>query len=162
MDQGGLRTHGGRTARPRCAGSDNGWVTEDEQVERMLDASTIAVAGLSSNPLRDSYEIAAYLKKVGYTVVPVNPNETEVLGEKAYATLADIPFPVDAVDVFRRPEFLGGIVDEAIALGIKGVWGQFGVVDEAAAERGRAAGLDVVMDRCWYVEHRRRRAGQRY
>ncbi|MHB8509187.1 MAG: CoA-binding protein [Candidatus Dormibacteria bacterium] len=137
-------------------------MTEEEAIERLLDCKSVAVVGLSSNPLRDSNEIATYLQQVGYRVVPVNPAESEVLGEKAYAGLRNIPFKVDAVNVFRRAEFLSGIVDDAIAIGAVGVWGQFEVVDEAAAARARAAGLAMVMDRCWYVEHRRRRGGQLY
>jgi len=129
----------------------------DEDVDALLDGTTIAIVGLSDRTTRDSYEVGAYLQRQGYRIVPVNPNVREVLGEKAYPSLANIPFAIDVVDVFRRPEHLAAVVDEAIAKGARGVWSQLGVVDEAAATRGRAAGLLVVMDRCIMVEHRRRR-----
>jgi predicted CoA-binding protein len=100
--------------------------------------------------------VAEYMQGHGYRIVPVNPNVEEVLGEKSYASLGDIPFEVDAVDVFRRSEHLAGIVQDAIAKGVVGVWTQLDVVDPLAAETARAAGLVVVMDRCWMVEHARR------
>ena len=122
-------------------------------------ARVIAMVGLSSNPLRPSHGVAAYLKRAGYRIIPVNPNETEVLGERAYPRLEEIPddlrSTIDIVDVFRRSEFVGGVVDSAIRIGAKSVWMQEGVVDEAAAERARAAGLYVVMDRCILKEHRK-------
>ena len=129
----------------------------EDDVETLLDARTIAVVGLSDRPTRDSYDVAAYMQGQGYRVVPVNPNITTSLGEKAYPSLAEIPFDVDLVNVFRRTEHLGGVIEQAIARGAKGVWAQLGVVDEAAAAKGRAAGLVVVMGLCIKVEHRRRR-----
>jgi len=119
----------------------------------LRSARTIAVVGLSTNPRRPSYGVARYLQRAGYRIIPVNPNVSEVLGERAYATLSELPGPVDVVEVFRRSEFAGAIVDEAIAIGAAAVWLQDGVVDEAAAERARAAGLDVVMDDCMMRRH---------
>jgi predicted CoA-binding protein len=127
-------------------------------IEHILsECKTIAVVGLSSNPIRPSYGVSRYMQQHGYRIIPVNPNETEVLGEKAYATLRDVPEPVELVDIFRRSEDAGAIVDEAIALGAKAVWLQEGVIDEAAAQRALDAGLLVVMDRCILKEHMRRR-----
>src|ERR1700733_5270540 len=117
-------------------------------------ARTIAVVGLSSRSTRPSYGVARYLQSVGYRVIPVNPAETEVLGEKAYATLDDIPEPVDIVDIFRNPEFVPDIVDAAIRIGAKCVWMQEGIIHEEAAKKARAAGLEVVMDRCILKAHR--------
>jgi hypothetical protein len=116
---------------------------------------TIAVVGLSPKPDRPSYGVAQYLKAAGYRIIPVNPNATEVFGEKAYATLQDVPGDVDVVDIFRKPEDVPPVVDAAIAKGAKAVWMQTGIVNNAAAEAARAAGLSVVMDRCMMVEHRR-------
>jgi len=116
----------------------------------------IAVVGLSSKPHRPSFGVARYLQSVGYRIVPVNPNEKEVLGEKSYARLEDIPVHVDIVDVFRRSEFVPPIVESAIAIGASVVWLQEGVVHEEAAARARAAGLEVVMDRCTLKEHAER------
>jgi len=115
----------------------------------------IAVVGLSSKKFRPSYGVAEYMQREGYRIIPVNPNETEVLGEKAYARLEDIPEHVDIVDIFRRSEFVAPLVDEAIRRGASAVWMQEGVVDEEAAEKARAAGLAVVMDRCILKEHSR-------
>src|SRR5207302_8642786 len=127
---------------------------EVDVADRILrSARTIAVVGLSANPRRPSHGVARYLQRAGYRIIPVNPNVAEVLGERAYPTLAELPGPVDVVEVFRRSEFAGGIVDEAIAIGAGAVWLQDGVVDEAAAERARAAGLDVVMDDCMMRRH---------
>jgi hypothetical protein len=123
--------------------------------EILTSTHTIAVVGLSSNHMRPSNGVGDYLKRVGYRVIPINPNETEVLGEKSYARLEDVPEKIDMVDVFRRPEFVPDIVESAIALGAKTVWLQEGVVHEAAAKRAGAAGLNVVMDRCILKEHRR-------
>ncbi len=129
-------------------------INSREAINRILqECRTIAVVGLSSNPGRASHGVAGYMRRQGYTVIPVNPNETEVFGEKSYATLADVPVAVDLVDVFRRSDAAGQIVDEAIRIGAKAVWLQEGVIDRAAAERARAAGLLVVMDRCWLKEH---------
>jgi len=116
---------------------------------------TIAVVGLSSNPMRASNGVAEYLKRAGYRIIPVNPKETEVLGEKCYARLEDIPEKVDMVDIFRRSEYVREIVESAIRVGAKSVWMQEGVIHEHAAERAREAGLAVVMDRCTLKEHRK-------
>jgi predicted CoA-binding protein len=121
----------------------------------LRSAKTIAVVGLSSRRSRPSYGVSEYLQSRGYRVIPVNPNETEVLGEKAYATLDEIPDHVDIVDIFRRSEFVPEIVDAAIRIGAQGVWMQEGVVNEDAAARARAAGLEVVMDHCILKEHRK-------
>ena len=127
--------------------------TPDPADRILRSARTIAVVGLSNNPRRPSYGVARYLQRAGYRIIPVNPNVAEVLGERAYATLSELPGPVDVVDVFRRSEFVGPVVDEAIAIGASAVWLQDGVVDEAAAARARAAGLDVVMDDCMMRRH---------
>jgi predicted CoA-binding protein len=113
---------------------------------------TWAVVGCSPDPDRDSNRIARMLASRGYRVIPVNPSRTSVFGVPCYATLADVPEPVDVVDIFRRSSEAGAHVDEAIAVGASAVWMQLGVIDEAAAERARAAGLDVVMDRCPAIE----------
>jgi predicted CoA-binding protein len=115
----------------------------------------IAVVGLSSNQFRPSHFAAIYLISAGYDVVPVNPREREVLGRKSYPTLSAIPGGVEVVDIFREPAAVPSIVDEAIAIGARVVWMQLGVIDEAAADKARAAGLDVVMDRCMKIEHAR-------
>jgi hypothetical protein len=115
----------------------------------------IAVVGLSSKQFRPSYGVAEYMQREGYRIIPVNPHETEVLGEKAYARLEDVPEHVDIVDIFRRSEFVPPVVDDAIRMGASAVWMQEGVVDEQAAEKARAAGLAVVMDRCILKEHSR-------
>jgi predicted CoA-binding protein len=116
---------------------------------------TIAVVGLSMDPDRPSYSVAMYLKNNGYRILPVRPDGGEILGQKVYARLTDIPFPVDAVDCFRRSELVGVHLDEAVAIKASGVWMQEGVIDEAAAQRARKAGLFVVMDRCMLKEHRK-------
>ena len=122
----------------------------------LTSAKTIAVVGLSANPRRPSYGVALYLQRAGYRIIPVNPNVEEVLGERAYPSLREIPQPVDVVDVFRRSEFVGPIVDDAIAIKASAVWLQDGVSDEAAAARARASGLDVVMDDCMMRRHSQR------
>jgi predicted CoA-binding protein len=132
-----------------------------EDIDRLLDAKTVAVVGLSSNPARDSHRVAGYLQAHGYRVVPVNPNETEVLGEKAYPNLADVPFDIDVVDVFRRREHLKGVVEDAIEKGAWGVWGQEGVADNEAERIAGEAGLAFVMNRCIMVEHDRRRGSEK-
>lgn len=114
------------------------------------------MVGLSSNKMRPSYGVAEYLKHAGYRIIPVNPNEAEVLGERAVVRLEDIHEKVDIVDIFRRSEFVPPIVESAIAIGAKAVWMQEGVVNEAAAERARNAGLFVLMDHCILKEHARR------
>ena len=125
-----------------------------EMVEALLrDCRRIAVVGLSSNPARPSYRVAAYMQQQGKVIVPVNPNETNVLGEVAYPSLSAVPGQIDLVNVFRRSEDAGAIVDDAIRIKAEGVWLQEGVIDEAAAARARQDGLLVVMDRCWLKEH---------
>ena len=114
---------------------------------------TIAVVGLSSHPWRASYSVSRYMQNAGYRIIPVNPLETEVLGEKAYPTLDEVPEPFEIVDIFRRPEYVPDIVEAAIRRGARVVWMQLGVVNEAAAARARAAGLEVVMDRCIQQDH---------
>lgn len=121
----------------------------------LRNAKTIAVVGLSSRRSRPSYGVSEYMQSNGYRIIPVNPNETEILGEKAFGTLEEIPEPVDIVDIFRRPECVPEIVDAAIRIGAKGIWMQEGVIHEEAAGKARAAGLEVVMDRCILKEHRR-------
>lgn len=119
-------------------------------------AKTIAVVGLSPKAHRPSHGVASYLQLVGYRIIPVNPRESEVLGERAYARLEDVLEKIDVVEVFRRSEYLPEIVESAIRVGAKAVWMQEGVVHPAAAERARQAGLAVVMDRCMLKEHARR------
>ncbi len=129
-------------------------INEPTAIARILaEYKNIAVVGLSSNPMRASFGVSQYMQQHGYRILPVNPNETEVLGESAYASLAEVPEPLELVDIFRRSEDAGAVVDEAIALGAKAVWLQEGVIDEAAAQRALDAGLLVVMDRCILKEH---------
>ncbi len=123
--------------------------------ELLRSARTIAVVGLSSKPWRPSHGVAEYMQRAGYRIIPVNPNESEVLGEKAYPSLEALPEKVDIVNVFRRPEYVPEIVEAAIRVGAPAIWMQEGVINEAAAERARQAGLFVVMDRCILKEHRR-------
>jgi uncharacterized protein len=122
---------------------------------------TIAVVGLSSNPERPSNGVASYIQSAGYHVIPVNPNEREVLGEKSYARLEDVPEKIEIVDIFRRSDAVPGVVDSAIRVGAKVVWMQLGVVNEAAAEKAQTAGLTVVMDACIFVEHNKRKSALR-
>ena len=132
-------------------------INSSETITRILEeCRTIAVVGLSSDPGRPSYGVASYMRRRDYKVIPVNPNETEVFGDKAFASLADVPDKVDLVDIFRRSSEAGNAVDDAIAVGAKAVWLQEGVIDNAAAQRAVDAGLLVVMDRCWLKEHARR------
>lgn len=123
--------------------------------QMLRSARVIAVVGLSGDEFRPSHGVALYMQRAGYRIIPVNPNETEVLGEKAYARLEDVPEKIDIVDIFRRSQFVRGIVESAIRIGAKVVWMQEGVVDEEAAGLARAAGLDVVMDPCILKDHRR-------
>jgi uncharacterized protein len=123
--------------------------------EILHSSRTIAVVGLSGKRFRPSYGVAEYLQKVGYRIIPVNPHESHVLGEKCYPDLDSIPDAIDIVDIFRRPEFVPEIVEAAIRKGAKVVWMQEGVVHEEAAARAEAAGLKVVMDRCILKDHRR-------
>lgn len=128
-----------------------------DPIRALLETSrTIAVVGLSSSKMRPSHGVAEYLQRAGYKIIPVNPNETEVLGERAVARLEDINEKVDIVDIFRRSEFVPEVVESAIAIGAKAVWMQEGVIHEAAAQRASAAGLEVVMDKCILKEHARR------
>src|SRR5918911_1432893 len=121
----------------------------DAELRRLLtDATTIAVVGASSNPEKASYGIMQKLQRAGYRVVPVNPRETEILGERAYPSVLDVPEPIDIVDVFRRSEDTPGIADEAVTKGAKALWLQTGIVNEDAANRAKAGGLTVVMDAC--------------
>jgi predicted CoA-binding protein len=121
----------------------------------LKNAKTIAVVGLSSRRTRPSYGVSEYMQSAGYRIIPVNPNESEVLGEKAYPTLDDVPEHIDIVDIFRRSELVPEVVDAAIRIGARGVWMQEGVVHEDAAKLARAAGLEVVMDHCILKEHRK-------
>jgi uncharacterized protein len=132
-------------------------MTGSDPIEELLKtAKTIAVVGLSNNPMRPSYGVSAYMQSRGYRIIPVNPEIDSCLGEKAYASLADVPEKIDIVDIFRRSEFVEPVVDLAIQLKIPAVWMQEGVIHEKAAEKARAAGAFVVMDRCILVEHRAR------
>jgi len=130
---------------------------DNEQImkEILLSAKTIASVGLSSNPEKESYGVASYLKGQGYHILPVNPTSTEILGLKVYPDLSSIPEKVDVVQIFRKPEDVPPIVDEAIKIGAKVVWMQEGIVNEEAAQKARAAGLQVVMDACMRAMHRR-------
>lgn len=130
--------------------------SSDEITQIVKSAKTIAVVGLSSNPDKASYRVAMYLRDVGFTIIPVNPTLTEWQGLKTYASVNDIPGPIDIVDIFRRPEDVLPVVAEAIAKKAKVVWMQLGIVNNAAADAARAAGLKVVMDRCLLVEHQNR------
>ena len=114
----------------------------------LRQAKTIAVVGLSSNPVRPSFGVSRFLQRQGFRIIPVNPNETEVLGEKAYPSLADVPEEVDIVNVFRRPNRVDEVIDAALAKGIRHLWLQEGVVNHEAAKRAEQAGMSVVMDRC--------------
>jgi predicted CoA-binding protein len=130
-------------------------MNDDKMMKEILSsARTIASVGLSSNPAKESYGIVEYLKSQGYRVIPVNPNATEVLGEKAYPDLSSVPEKIDVVQVFRKPEDVPPVVDEAIKVGAKAVWMQEGIINEEAAKKARAAGLQVVMDACMRVMHR--------
>src|SRR5262249_3744267 len=122
--------------------------------ELLRTSKTIAVVGLSNNKFRPSYDVSEYMQRHGYHIIPVNPHVTEVLGEKAFPSLIEVPEKIDIVDVFRRPEFVPAIVEDAIRIGAKALWLQETVVHEEAAERARKAGLFVVMDRCILKDHR--------
>jgi len=125
-------------------------------IQRVLhNARNIAIVGLSNNQLRASYFVGYYLRRHGYHVIPVNPRESEILGEKSYPSLTDVPVPVDIVDVFRAPDALPGIARDAVAIGAKNLWCQFTVINAEGAGIAEAGGLSVVMDRCIKVEHAR-------
>jgi predicted CoA-binding protein len=129
---------------------------DDETLRQaLIGARNIAVVGLSDKPSRPSYGVARYLKEQGYRIIPVNPNITEALGEKAYPDLISVPDAIDLVDVFRRSSQVGPVVDEAITKGVQTIWMQLGIVDEAAAARARSAGITVIMNHCTLIEHRR-------
>ena len=129
-------------------------MNEPETIKRIFEeCKTIAVVGLSSNVFRPSNGVASFMRTKGYKIIPVNPNETEVLSIKAVANLASVPEKIDLVNIFRRSEEAGSVVDEAINLGAKAVWLQEGVIDKAAAKRAESAGLLVVMDRCWLKDY---------
>jgi len=136
--------------------------SSDPVAELLRASKTIAVVGLSANPARPSHQVAGYLQRVGYRIIPVNPNEKEVLGEKAYARLEDVPEKADIVDIFRRAEEVAAVVKSAIEIGAKVVWMQLGIEDEAAAEKARARGLIVIEDACLLVEDKKRRRGGRF
>jgi predicted CoA-binding protein len=125
-------------------------------IQRLLHtARTIAIVGLSADPLRPSNFVGFYLQRHGYHIIPVNPREKEILDAKCYASLSDIPFPVDVVDVFRRPDAVPAIAEEAVKIGAKALWLQFGVISPEGARIAKLGGLDVVMDKCMKVEHAR-------
>jgi len=125
-------------------------------IQRVLhNAKTIAIVGLSRNELRASYFVGYYLKRHGYDVIPVNPREPEILGEKSFKSLVDVPVPVDVVNVFRAPDALPGIAEEAVQIGAGNLWCQFGVINEAGARIADSGGVSVIMDRCIKVEHAR-------
>lgn len=138
--------------------STRGW-QDRETVDLFLDdLETWAVVGLSGDPSKTAYGVAAALQRAGKRIVPIHPSAPTVLGEQGYATLADVPFPIDVVDVFRRSEAAGQFADEAVAIGAKGVWFQLGVIDEDAFARTWDAGVPMVMDTCPLIEWRRRAA----
>jgi predicted CoA-binding protein len=134
----------------------------DSILEILKTSNTIAVVGLSSRRMRPSYGVAEYMQSAGYRIIPVNPNETEVLGEKSYARLEDVPERIDIADIFRRSEYVPGIVESAIRVGARAVWMQEGVFHPAAAERARQAGLFVIEDSCILKEHMSRRRALDY
>jgi predicted CoA-binding protein len=132
-------------------------MTQPDPIAELLRRTrTIAVVGLSGNPLRPSHGVSAYMQSHGYRIIPVNPQVDSCLGEKAYASLLDIPEKIDIVNIFRRPEYVEGIVDQAIQLKVPAVWMQEEVSHEKAAEKARQAGIFVVMDRCILKEHHAR------
>lgn len=125
-------------------------------IQRLIHtAKTIAIVGLSNNELRASYFVGFYLRRHGYRVIPVNPHEPEILGEKSFRTLVDVPVPVDIVNVFRTPEVLPAIAEEAVAIGATTLWCQFSVINQEGGRIAEAGGLSVIMDRCIKVEHAR-------
>ena len=130
---------------------------ESAAVDRMLKAKRVAIEALSDDPSRPSHGIAGYLASHGYEVIPVNPNHDQVLGQKCYARLSDVPGEIDLVNVFRRPQFCADVTREAIEVGAKGVWLQAGIRNEEARKLAEGAGVDFVQDRCIMVEHMARR-----
>jgi predicted CoA-binding protein len=145
-------------SRPPATSPESSWprYQNERTIQSILrSAHTVAVVGLSPNPLRPSYFVGYYLQRHGYRVVPVNPREQEILGVKSYPSLEAIPFPVDVVDVFRAPEAVPGIAEEAVKIGAHALWLQFDVVSPEGAAIAEQGGLQVVMDRCFKVEHAR-------
>ena len=128
----------------------------DQIAELLKNAKTIAVVGLSDSPLRPSHGVSAYMQTQGYRIIPVNPQITDALGERSYASLLDVPDKIDIVNVFRRSEYVDEVVEQAIQLRVPAIWMQESVVNERAAEKARRAGIFVVMDRCILKEHRQR------
>jgi predicted CoA-binding protein len=125
-----------------------------EEIKAILEKyKTVAIVGLSPKPERDSYKVAKYLKENHYRIVPVNPGQKEILGEKCYPNLKAIPFPIDVVDIFRKPEAISPVVDDGIEIGAKVVWMQLGLAHNQAADKARKAGLEVVMNKCIKIEH---------
>jgi len=138
-------------------GAETGGRGDGDPITKILrESKTIAVVGLSSNPMRPSHGVTEYMRGAGYRIIPVNPNETEVLGEKSYARLEDVPEKIDIVNVFRRAEEVPPVMESAIRIGAKVVWMQLGIENDEAAERAQAAGLVVIEDACILVEHRKR------
>lgn len=132
-------------------------VTKADQIGELLKhARTIAVVGLSDSPLRASHGVAAYLQSQGYRIIPVNPTITDALGELSYPSLLEVKEPIDVVDIFRRPEFVPAVVEQAIQMKVPAIWMQEGVIHQEAAEKARRAGIFVVMDHCILKEHRAR------
>jgi predicted CoA-binding protein len=132
-------------------------LADDPILDILKQAKTIAVVGLSSNPARPSHGVAAYMQRAGYRIIPVNPNEREVLGEKSYARLEDVPEKIDIVNVFRRAEEVPPVVEGAVRIGARTVWMQLGIRNAAAAEKAKAAGLSAIEDKCIMVEHLKRK-----
>lgn len=132
-------------------------MSHDRIADLLENSKTIAVVGLSDNPMRPSYGVSQYMQSRGYKIIPINPQVAEVFGEKSYGSLLDVPEKIDIVDVFRRPEAVPEIVDQAIQLKVPAIWLQESVVHEEAAEKARQAGIFVVMDKCILKEHRARR-----
>ncbi len=128
-------------------------MNEQDTIKQILHFKTIAVVGLSPKPIRPSYRVAEYMQSQGYKIIPVNPGQDEILGEKSYPTLRDIPESVDIVDVFRRPELVEPITDATIEIGAKAIWFQDGVINDVAAKKAEDAGLLVVMDDCILRQH---------
>ncbi len=135
---------------------DNMPIVEDKKIKEILTlAKTIAVVGASNKPYRDSHRIADYLRREGYAVIPVNPTYTEIEGEKCYPNLFSIGIPIDIVDVFRNPDAVNEIVEEAIAVKVKTIWFQLGVVNAAATRKAEKAGMQVILDHCIAIDHSR-------
>ncbi len=136
---------------------ENTHFSPDPVLDLLRLTKTIAVVGLSSNPSRPSHQVSTYMQSVGYRIIPVNPNEREVLGQKAYPRLEEVPEPIDLVDIFRRSEDIPPIIDSAITIRPKAVWLQLGIVNSPACEAACSAGLLAIEDACIFVEHKKRR-----